>query len=119
MYCRIKNLKLAMALEDVLPGISKMVREQTEKPKARFFVPPSLTLQWKECIGPEKEDVREASLTIPGSWLEGVEDARGVLLKFRNPMDARDFANKVEAGKLKDCDLIASVECVEIDEEKV
>lgn len=116
MYCRIKSIKLAMALESVRPGISKMIAEQTEKPKASFFVPPDLTLRWEERYGPEQADVREASLTLPGTWLEGVEDARGVLLKFRNPMDARDFANKIEAGKLKDCDLIASVECVEIDE---
>ena len=116
MYCRIKNFKLAIALDDMHPGIIKMVRERTEKPKASFFIPPDLTLRWVERYGQEQEAVREVSLTLPGAWLEGVEDARGVLLKFRNPMDARDFADKVEAGKLKDCDLIASVECVEIDE---
>lgn len=116
MYCRIKSIKLAMALESLHQGISKMIAEQTEKPKTSFFVPPYLTLRWEERYGQEQEAVREVSLTLPGAWLEGVEDARGVLLKFRNPMDARDFADKVEAGKLKDCDLIASVECVEIDE---
>lgn len=105
-----------MALDAVHPGICTMVREQTEKPKASFFVPTSLTLRWEERYGQEQEAVRVVSLTLPGAWLEGVEDARGVLLKFRNPMDARDFANKVEAGKLKDCDLIEAVECVEIDE---
>ena len=115
MYCRIKSIKLAMALEAMHPGISKMIGEQTEQKKSAFFVPPSLTLRWEERYGQEQEAIREVSLTLPGSWLEGVEDARGVLLKFRNPMDARDFANKVEAGKLKDCDLIAAVECVEID----